>query len=116
MKIYLYRIKINYNEIQQSVVSILNKYKNNNEIVNVGNFDKIVKNLLFKAATLKPQINRIQEIVQRSDGGITVEEREILKIWDNFEKILSILIKKIAVGNDKIRNNLKQNRKTYGKI
>jgi hypothetical protein len=66
------------------------------------NVKSLIKNLMSKAAELKPSIEKLKSLTKE---GATDTEKEELKIWDYCEKMLTDLQNKMAVSNNELKKH-----------
>lgn len=60
----------------------------------------LIKNLMSKAAELKPSIEKLKSLTK--DGATDTEKRD-LEVWDYCEKMLTDLQNKMATSNDELK-------------
>lgn len=61
-----------------------------------------IKNLMLKAAKLKPSIEKLKSLTKE---GATDTEKRDLEVWDYCEKMLTDLQNKMAISNDKLKKH-----------
>lgn len=83
----------------KKLFEILNKYKNEFVIGSFKENDAYIKQLITNISKLKPKIEKIKRTTKE---GITNEEYETLKNWDNCEKMLTLIQNKMANSNKEI--------------
>lgn len=84
---------------QQELAQIIKKYSNSEIIATNDTTDEFIKTLLKKGSYL---INKIKQVKRTTKQGITEQELQTLKLWDNCEKLLKILQNKTAISNQKM--------------
>ena len=84
---------------QQELAQIIKKYSNSEVIATNNTTDEFIKTLLKKGSYL---INKVEQVKRTSKQGITEQELQTLKLWDNCEKLLKILQNKTAISNQKM--------------
>jgi len=94
------------NEIYIEISKEWKKWKNSKFIGTIegreDNVKSLIKNLMTKAAELKPSIEELKSLTK---NGITKTEEEELKIWDYCEKMLTELQNKMANGNVELQKH-----------
>lgn len=66
------------------------------------NVRDLIKNLMLRAAKLKPSIEKLKSLTK--EGATNTEKRE-LEVWDYCEKMLTNLQNKMAISNDKLKKH-----------
>lgn len=84
---------------QQELAQIIRKYSNSKVIATNNTTNEFIKTLLKKGSYL---ISKIEQVKKTTKQGITEQELQTLKLWDNCEKLLKILQNKTAISNQKM--------------
>ena len=64
------------------------------------NVKTLIKNLMLKAAKLKPSIEKLKSLTKE---GTTDTEKRDLEVWNYCEKMLTDLQNKMAISNDELK-------------